>query len=154
MVLARTKHAASDLSAQIRDGIFYKEYAAVLHGCPDSPSATLRDLLRRSKPERKTYVVTEPGKDVQEAILNYEVLAQTDAFSRVRIELITGRTHQIRCQFSSRNLPLVGDRKYSENEDNCEIALWSSLLRFNHPKTGEALTFTAPPPNEFPWNQF
>ena len=154
MVLARTKRAASDLSAQIRDGIFYKEYAAVLHGCPDSPSATLRDLLWRSKPERKTYVVTEPGKDVQEAILNYEVLAQTDAFSRVRIELITGRTHQIRCQFSSRNLPLVGDRKYSENEDNCEIALWSSLLRFKHPKTGEALTFTAPPPDEFPWNQF
>ena len=154
MVLARTKRAASDLSAQIRDGIFYKEYAAVLHGCPDSPSATLRDLLWRSKPERKTYVVTEPGKDVQEAILNYEVLAQTDAFSRVRIELITGRTHQIRCQFSSRNLPLVGDRKYSENEDNCEIALWSSLLRFKHPKTGEALTFTAPPPDEFPWNYF
>ena len=154
MVLARTKRAASDLSAQIRDGIFYKEYAAVLHGCPDSPSATLRDLLWRSKPERKTYVVNEPGKDVQEAILNYEVLAQTDAFSRVRIELITGRTHQIRCQFSSRNLPLVGDRKYSENEDNCEIALWSSLLRFKHPKTGEALTFTAPPPDEFPWNYF
>ena len=154
MVLARTKRAASDLSAQIRDGVFHKEYTAVLHGCPDSPSGTLRDLLWRSKPERKTYVVTEPGKDVQEAILNYEVLAQTDAFSRVRIELITGRTHQIRCQFSSRNLPLVGDRKYSENEDNCEIALWSSLLRFRHPKTGEELTFTAPPPDEFPWNQF
>ena len=99
-------------------------------------------------------MVTEPRKDVQEAILNYELLAQTGSFSKVRIELITGRTHQIRCQFSSRNLPLVGDRKYSENEDNCEIALWSSLLRFNHPKTGEELTFTAPPPNEFPWNQF
>ena len=154
MVLARTKRAASDLSAQIRDGIFHKEYTAVLHGCPDPHRGTLTDLLWRSKPERKTYVVTEPGKDVQEAILNYEVLAQTDAFSRVRIELITGRTHQIRCQFSSRNLPLVGDRKYSENEDNCEIALWSSLLRFKHPKTGEALTFTAPPPDEFPWNYF
>jgi 23S rRNA pseudouridine1911/1915/1917 synthase len=154
MVLARTKRAASDLSAQIRDGIFHKEYQAVVHGCPNSPSATLRDLLWRSKPERKTYVVTEPGKDVQEAILNYKVLAQTESFSKVRIELITGRTHQIRCQFSSRSLPLVGDRKYSENEDNCEIALWSSLLRFRHPKTGEELTFTAPPPDEFPWDQF
>ena len=154
MVLARTKRAASDLSQQIRDGIFHKEYQAVLHGCPDSPAGTLTDLLWRSKPERKTYVVTEPGKDVQEAILNYEVLAQTDAFSRVRIELITGRTHQIRCQFSSRNLPLVGDRKYGAVESDCEIALWSSLLRFRHPKTGEELTFTAPPPDEFPWNQF
>lgn len=154
MVLARTKRAASDLSAQIRDGIFHKEYLAVLHGIPDADRGRLIDLLARDKAERKTYVVTEPGKDVQEAILNYEVLGRTDDFSKVRIELITGRTHQIRCQFSSRNLPLVGDRKYSENEAVCEIALWSSLLRFRHPKTGEELTFTAQPPDEFPWNQF
>ena len=154
MVLARTKRAASDLSQQIRDGIFHKEYQAVLHGTPDTEQGTLVDLLARDKAERKTYVVTEPGKDVQEAILNYEVLARTPDFSKVRIELITGRTHQIRCQFSSRNLPLVGDRKYSEHEDDCEIALWSSLLRFRHPKTGEELTFTAPTPDQFPWNQF
>ena len=64
------------------------------------------------------------------------------------------RSENLRCQFSSRNLPLVGDRKYSTHEDNCEIALWSSLLRFNHPKTGETLTFTALPPDEFPWNTF
>ena len=154
MVLARTKRAASDLSAQIRDGIFHKEYTAVLHGTPAALTGTLRDLLARDKAERKTYMVMEPGKGVQEAILNYEVLAQTDSFSKVRIELVTGRTHQIRCQFSSRSLPLVGDRKYSTHEDDCEIALWSSLLRFRHPKTGEELTFTAPPPDEFPWNQF
>lgn len=154
MVLARTKRAASDLGKQIQDGIFHKEYTAVLHGSPAQPTGTLVDLLARDKTERKTYVVTDPGKDVQEAILNYEVLAQTDDFSKVRIELVTGRTHQIRCQFSSRNLPLVGDRKYSTHEDDCEIALWSSLLRFRHPKTGHELTFTAPPPDEFPWNQF
>ena len=154
MVLARTKRAASDLSQQIRDGIFHKEYTAVLHGTPNEPTGTLVDLLARDKAQRKTYVATEPGKDVQEAILNYEVLAQTDDFSKVRIELVTGRTHQIRCQFSSRNLPLVGDRKYSTHQGDCEIALWSSLLRFCHPKTGEELTFIAPPPDEFPWNQF
>ena len=154
MVLARTKRAASDLSAQIRDGIFHKEYTAVLHGAPDASTGTLRDLLARDKAERKTYVTSEPGKDVQEAILNYEVLAQTDSFSKVRIELVTGRTHQIRCQFSSRSLPLVGDRKYSTHEDDCEIALWSAKLSFRHPKPGEELTFTAPPPDEFPWNQF
>ena len=154
MVLARTKRAASDLSQQIRDGIFHKEYTAVLHGSPVDPNGTLVDLLARDKAERKTYVVTEPGKDVQEAILNYEPLGRTADFSKVRIELVTGRTHQIRCQFSSRNLPLVGDRKYSTREDDCEIALWSSLLRFRHPKTGEELTFTAPPPDEYPWDQF
>jgi len=154
MVFARTKHAASDLSRQIRDGVFRKEYQAVLHGVPAEARGTLTDLLLRSKPERKTYVVSEPGKDVQEAILNYEVLASTPDLSRVRIELVTGRTHQIRCQFSSRDLPLVGDRKYSTREDDCDIALWSARLSFRHPKTGEELTFTAPPPDEFPWNQF
>ena len=154
MVLARTKRAASDLSPQIRDGIFHKEYTAVLHRTPTEPVGSLVDLLSRDKAQRKTYVVTGPGKDVQEAILNYQLLARTEEFSKVRIELVTGRTHQIRCQFSSRNLPLVGDRKYSTHADDCEIALWSSLLRFRHPKTGEELTFTAPPPDEFPWNHF
>lgn len=154
MVLARTKRAASDLSGQIRDGVFSKEYQAVLHGIPAAPAGTLTDLLLRDKAERKTYVVNTPGRDVQEAILHYEVLAAAPDFSKVRIELVTGRTHQIRCQFSSRNLPLVGDRKYSLYEDNCDIALWSAKLRFRHPKTGEELTFTAPPPHDFPWDQF
>ena len=154
MVLARGAKAASELSRQIREDEFEKEYLAVLHGIPEAPSGTLVDLLLRNKPERKTYVVTEPGKGVQEAILDYEVLAVADGFSKVRIILRTGRTHQIRCQFSSRDLPLVGDRKYSLNEDNCEIALWSSKLAFRHPVTGEKLTFTAPPPDEYPWNLF
>ncbi len=154
MVLARGAKAASELSRQIRENEFHKEYRAVLHGVPSQSAGTLTDLLWRSKPERKTYVVAQPGKGVQEAILDYEVLAQQGDFSQVRIVLRTGRTHQIRCQFSSRGLPLVGDRKYSLNEDNCEIALWSSLLSFRHPVTGQPLTFTAPPPAEYPWNLF
>ena len=154
MVLARGAKTASELSRQIRENEFHKEYTAVLHGIPDEPRGTMCDLLLRNKPERKTYVVTQMAKGVQEAILDYEVLSQTDDLSRVRILLRTGRTHQIRCQFSSRGLPLVGDRKYSLNQDDCEIALWSSLLSFRHPVTGERLTFTAPPPDEYPWNQF
>ncbi len=154
MVLARNAGAAAELSRQIRENEFHKEYLAVLHGIPGADSGTLQDLLLRNKPERKTYVVTEPARGVQEAVLDYEVLEKTCALSKVRILLRTGRTHQIRCQFSARNLPLVGDRKYSLHEDDCEIALWSSLLRFHHPKTGEELTFTAPPPEDYPWNQF
>lgn len=154
MVLARTPDAASELSRQIREGVFDKAYQAVLHGIPAEAEGTLTDLLLRNKQERKTYMVTEPGKGVQEAILNYRVLAQKDSLSKVHIELITGRTHQIRAQFSSRNLPLVGDRKYSLLEDECEIALWSSMLRFRHPVTGKNMEFTASPPNEYPWNVF
>ena len=151
MVLARTAEAASELSRQIRDGEFEKEYLAVVHGHPEALQGTYRDLLLRNKPERKTYVVTEPGKGVQEAILDYWVLAQTDDLSRVQIRLQTGRTHQIRAQFSSRQLPLVGDRKYSLLADECEIALWSWKLGFVHPKTHEKMQFSLEPPQVYPW---
>ena len=154
MVLARTPEAATELSRQIREGDFDKAYMAVLHGIPKDSEGTLTDLLLRNKQERKTYVVSEAGKGVQEAILNYRVLAKTDSLSMVYIELITGRTHQIRAQFSSRSLPLVGDRKYSTLEDECEIALWSAMLRFSHPVTGKTMEFQCPPPEEYPWNEF
>lgn len=151
MVLARNASAASELSRQIREGDFQKEYLAVLHGCPEAPQGTLRDLLLRCKQERKTYVVDHMEKGVQEAILNYRVLNQADGLSRVSIQLVTGRTHQIRAQFSSRNLPLVGDRKYSLLEDGCEIALWSCQIGFFHPDSGQWMTFTREPPAVYPW---
>lgn len=151
MVLARSAAAASELSRQIRDNQFAKEYLAVIHGCPDSPTGRLTDLLLRNKQERKTYIVQEPAKGVQEAILAYQVLNTADELSRVRIQLITGRTHQIRAQFSGRSMPLVGDRKYSLLEDPCEIALWSYRLSFSHPVTGQAMEFTLEPPEIYPW---
>lgn len=151
MVLARTKKSASELSRQIRQGDFEKEYLAVLHGVPDASAGTLQDYLLRSKPERKTYVVAEPGKDVQEAILNYRLLSARENLSKVQIELVTGRTHQIRAQFSSRNLPLVGDQKYGKPEDDCEIALWSYKIAFNHPYTGRRMEFVQNPPAVYPW---
>ena len=153
MVLARTRKSASELSRQIRDGEFAKEYLAVLHGVPEEKQATLRDLLLRNKEEKKTYVVQEPDKDVQEAVLNYELLSKTEDLSKVRVELVTGRTHQIRAQFSGRNLPLVGDKKYSLYEDDCEIALWSHKIVFNHPYTGKRMEFIQEPPAVYTWTE-
>lgn len=151
MVLARNAKSASELSRQIRKGAFGKEYIAVVHGCPEAENGTLVDLLLRNKQERKTYIVQEPGKDVQEAILHYRVLSKTEQLSRVHIILQTGRTHQIRAQFSGRGMPLVGDRKYSLLEDECEIALWSYRLRFTHPTTGKEMEFCLEPPAVYPW---
>ena len=153
MVLARRSKAAAELSRQIREGIFQKEYLAVVHGVPAPEQGTMRDLLQRNKAERKTYVVTEPGKDAQEAILHYQTLNRTGDMSRVRIQLETGRTHQIRCQFSSRGLPLVGDRKYSTIPDECEIALWSYRLAFLHPYRQEPMEFVLEPPEDYPWSR-
>ena len=152
MVLARNSQSASNLSEQIRAGSFEKEYLAVIHGSPDREDGELRDLLLRNKQERKTYVVQTPAKGVQEAILRYRTVCANSATTKVAIELITGRTHQIRAQFSSRGWPLVGDRKYSTNDDGCEIALWSHKLGFTHPRTGDKLAFTLEPPEEYPWN--
>lgn len=152
MVLAITPESASELSRQIREDNFQKEYLAVIHGCPEEKDGTLRDLLLRNKQERKTYIVSEPGKGVQEAILHYQVLSSRENLTKVRIQLVTGRTHQIRAQFSGRGLPLVGDRKYSLLEDNCEIALWSYRLGFCHPVTGKPMEFTLEPPAVYPWN--
>jgi len=150
MVLARTEAAASELSRQIREDEFQKEYLAVVHGCPEE-SGTLRDLLYRDKARRMTMVAPEPAKGVQEAVLDYQVLSTAQDMSRVRIQLHTGRTHQIRVQFSSRGYPLVGERKYSLLEDGCPIALWSFRLGFRHPTTGKAMDLQLEPPAVYPW---
>ena len=151
MVLARNGDAASELSRQIREGQFQKEYLAVIHGAPEYDVGKFYDLLFRDKARKMTMVAPEPGKGVQPATLRYRVLKRKNGMSRVRIALETGRTHQIRVQFSSRGLPLVGDRKYSLLEDDCEIALWSYRLAFTHPRTGESLEFILEPPGNYPW---
>ena len=151
MVLARNAKAASELSRQIRDNEFQKEYLAVVHGNPKQEAGTLRDLLGRDKARKMTFVAAEPAKGVQEAVLDYQVLGNKEEMSRVRIQLHTGRTHQIRVQFASRNMPLVGERKYSELDDPCEIALWSYRIGFTHPKTGEKIEFSHLPPESYPW---
>ena len=145
MVLARTARAASDLSAQIR-----AEYLAVCRGTlPDR--GVLRDLLLRDPETRLTRVVQEPGRNVQPAELSYETLARTENSSLARILLKTGRTHQIRVQFSSRGHGLLGDRRYGEPDGYPEIALWSHRICFRHPRTGEALSFSAFPAATGAW---
>lgn len=151
MVLARSASAASELSRQIREDEFGKEYLAVVHGVPEAEEGQLRDLLGRDKARRMTYVAPEPGKGIQEAVLFFRVLNRTEDLSRVRIRLHTGRTHQIRVQFASRGMPLVGERKYDTREDPCEIALWSHMVEFTHPRTGKRMIFRKEPPRVYPW---
>lgn len=151
MVLARNAKAASELSRQIREDVFEKEYLAVVHGCPGDPTGTLKDLLYRDKARRMTMVASEPAKGVQEAILDYEVVNTVSDMSQIRIHLQTGRTHQIRVQFSSRGMPLVGERKYAVLDDPCEIALWSHRIGFCHPTTGNWVMFSQNPPSIYPW---
>ena len=151
MVLARNAKAASELSRQIREDQFEKEYLAVVHGAPAEESGRLTDLLLRDKARKMTVVVHQEGKGVLPASLRFWVINRTADMSRVGISLETGRTHQIRVQFASRGMPLVGERKYSTLEDPCEIALWSHRIAFTHPSTGERMDFSLGPPRQYPW---
>ena len=153
MVLARNARAASELSRQIREDAFEKEYLAVVHGKPENNSGTLTDLLYRDKARRMTLVAAEPAKGVQEALLDYWVMNHIREMTRVKVLLRTGRTHQIRVQFASRNMPLVGERKYCMLEDPCQIALWSHRIAFTHPGTGKYVEFSMEPPDIYPWTE-
>ncbi len=151
MVYAKTKLAAASLSRQITEGGFEKRYLAVCRGTAPA-QGEMRDLLYHDARSNKSYVVKRMRRGVREAALRYETLEQRDELSLVRVELLTGRTHQIRVQFASRQLPLLGDRRYGGGEG--EIALWSHELHFVHPQSGEKLRFTAPPPAREPWTRF
>lgn len=154
MVLARSRYAAAELSRQVREGILKKEYMAVVHGCPGPEQGRMEDMLGRDKARRLTYVAEGGGKDVRPAALEYETLDTRGGLSLVRIKLLTGRTHQIRCQFASRGLPLAGDRKYGLPEDTCGIGLWSYKIAFIHPQSGEKMEFTQKFPDIFPFSRF
>lgn len=154
MVLARNPQSASELSRQIREGGFQKQYWAVLHGIPEKSADSLRDLLGRDKARKMTFVASVPGKGIQPACLDYRILAGNVDSALVQITLHTGRTHQIRVQFASRGFPLWGERKYSERNDPCELALFSQMVGFVHPATGKSMQFFHAPPSAFPWNCF
>ena len=154
MVLARSARAASELSRQVRDGVFKKEYLAVVHGTPAPRQGRMEDLLIRDRARRMTFVTDTPGPEARPAALEYETLAGRDGMSLVSVRLLTGRTHQIRCQFASRGLPLVGDRKYGHSEDGCDIGLWSHKALFMHPETGEPLEFIQKMPDIYPFSLF
>ena len=151
MVFAKTSKAASRLSDQIRQNTFHKTYLAVVEGSLP-PEGKFEDYLVKDEKENKSYVTTkEKGKY---SCLEYQVLSTKDNLSLVQINLITGRSHQIRVQFASRNHPLIGDAKYGHNKNNLDIALFAKSITFNHPTTKEQLTFTLDIPKKYPFNLF
>ena len=150
MVFAKTSKAASRLSEQVRTGGFEKIYHAVICG-----KAKLHDNLNDKllKDSKNNMVRVDPkGK---EASLFYELVSYKENLSLIKINLKTGRSHQIRVQFSSRNMPLWGDQRYnSKSVVGEQIALFASSLSFLHPISKEKLTFSLELPKSYPWNNF
>lgn len=154
MVYALTKEAAAGLSRVVQSGKMEKHYLAVLRGVPTEQDAVLEDLLFHDQRRNKTFVVDRQRKGVKDAKLDYTVLETAEGRSLVRVHLHTGRTHQIRVQFASRKLPLVGDGKYGGKEPGSKLGLWCHRLTFPHPITGEYMTFSQNPPQTAPWDLF
>ncbi len=158
MVFAKTKQAAANLSLQIQNKTLIKEYFCVVSGVPEKSEDTLTDLLYRDVRLGKTFVVDRQRKGVKDAKLDYKLISSVSTeqgnISLIRVHLHTGRTHQIRVQFASRKLPLLGDRRYGGDKSAKNIALFSCYLKFKHPKTNEDLSFSLTPDNEYPWSEF
>ena len=153
MLFSRRREVTGKLTAAVAEHRVTKEYLAVLRGHPAEASATLTDLLFRDASKNKSYVVKRMRKGVREASLEYVTLGSTEELTLVRVRLHTGRTHQIRVQFSSRGLPLLGDIRYGSKAD-CSTALWSYHMAFTHPVTGRTVDVTCPPPESWPWTLF
>lgn len=158
MVFSRQKNMTGKLIAQVANRQIEKDYVAVLRGTLAEPAGILEDLLFRDASHNKSYVVKRMRKGVRDAKLSYCKLAETEhrgqPLTLVQIHLHTGRTHQIRVQFSSRQLPLLGDIRYGSKDPACDVALWATRLQFQHPKTNRSLHFTQLPPRQYPWNLF
>lgn len=152
MVFAKTSKAASRLSKQVAEHKLEKNYLAVV--CGKTPeSGNLHDYLVKDKNKNMSYVTDKiKGK---EARLSYKRLDTKNGYSLIEVHLETGRSHQIRVQFSSRGFPLVGDAKYNKNHDGkTSVALFAKELSFYHPITNEKVTFKLDNPNRYPFNLF
>lgn len=141
MVFAKTRQAAAALSKAVQEGSMVKEYLALVHGTPPE-SGDWEDFLFKDSRKNKVFVVKKERKGVKYARLEFRRLT-TGADSLVRIRLHTGRSHQIRVQFSSRGFPLVGDHKYGSHSDQLEPMLFSCKLTF--PYQGKIVSYESLP---------
>ncbi len=141
MVFAKNQKSAAFLSSQVTDRTMEKEYITVVEGCPADIEGIMEDLLFFDRSKNKSFTVKKERRGVKKASLSYKVLAEKDGLSLIRVKLHTGRTHQIRVQFASRKMPIVGDRRYGSKKESKIIALWSCYISFIHPVTKEKMTF-------------
>lgn len=163
MVFAKTKYAITKLSEEIRSKRFEKHYYAVVCGKPNQDKGELRDFLKKNGRNNISKVVAKDVKDAKEAILEYELIKTIEteeygALSLMKINLKTGRHHQIRVQLSNAAMPIWGDNKYNETfmkmKKWTQIALWAGFISFKHPKENKVYKYELKPSNEYPFNMF
>ncbi len=156
MVFAKTSKAASRLSESIRNKDFTKRYLAVVIDDKNelNGSDSFEDYMIKNEALNKSMVCSKDKNGSKLAKLSYEVISNVDNLKLVKIDLETGRHHQIRVQFSSRGFPLYGDQKYGKGPKGEQIALWAYSISFKHPTKDETMEFTLFPKPFGVWKKF
>lgn len=148
VVFAKTSKALARLNAMFASGEVHKTYWAITRNCPDPPEATLTHYITTVERNNKSYASAEPRTGAKEARLRYRVIAHSERYCLVEVELMTGRKHQIRVQLSTIGCPVRGDLKYGDKRSNPDgsISLHARRINFIHPVSGREIDVTAPVP--------
>jgi len=156
VIFARTSKALTRLNEQFRSKEIKKKYWAIVKNRPPQETATLEDYIRRDAQKNKSFICGKDGKDAKRASLTYTLIASSDNYHLLEIDLHTGRHHQIRCQLANMGCPIKGDLKYGAARSNKDggISLHARSVEFIHPVTKEVITVTAPVPEDNLWKDF
>ncbi|WP_278784914.1 RluA family pseudouridine synthase [Prevotella histicola] len=153
VIFAKTSKALTRLNNMFRNGEIHKTYWAIVTRPPFEPEATLTDWLVRNERQNKSYAYNHQVPTSKKSILHYKVINQTDHYTLLEVNLMTGRHHQIRCQLSNMDCPIKGDLKYGAPRSNPDggISLLSHRVEFVHPVSKETICVESPLPKDNLW---
>lgn len=156
VIFARTSKALERLNAQFRDKETAKIYWAIVEKAPEKKHGTLIHYLKKNEKQNKSYAHLTEVMGSKKAVLHYKLLASSDRYHLLEIELETGRHHQIRCQLAAIGSIIKGDLKYGAKRPNpdASISLHARLLEFDHPTSKERVKILAPVPEDVLWKHF
>ena len=156
VVFARTSKALSRINDQVKNREIQKTYWAIVKNPPHENEATLLHYLRRDQKKNKSFAYNRPIENSKEAKLNYTLIASSEDYYLLKIDLITGRHHQIRAQLAKIGSPIKGDLKYNYPRSNkdASISLHARSIEFVHPVRKEKLKIIANPPKDVLWDYF
>ncbi|MDE5786902.1 MAG: RNA pseudouridine synthase, partial [Duncaniella sp.] len=156
VVFAKTSKALTRMNEMFRDGKVKKTYWAITRNRPPREADRLVHYITSTERNNKSYASASPRKDAKEAALSYRLLASSDRYHLLEVNLETGRKHQIRAQLAAIGSPLRGDLKYGDRRSNPDgsISLMARRITFVHPVSGETIDVTAPLPDDPLWQAF
>jgi 23S rRNA pseudouridine1911/1915/1917 synthase len=154
VVFAKTSKALARLNEMFRNGDVHKTYWAITRNRPPKTEDTLTHYITTVERNNKSYASLTPKKDAKEARLSYRLIASSDRYHLLEVNLMTGRKHQIRVQLSSIGCPIKGDLKYGDKRSNPDgsISLMARHIQFIHPVSKKQIDVTAPVPDDNLWH--